>query len=63
MLDADRVKHICKRATATNGEQGFYGFHKNYGIYFEVIDYNTVVRDRRRRNRIFFEKLNVASAN
>ena len=26
-------------------------------------DYNKVVRDARRRNRIFFEKLNVVSAN
>lgn len=54
---------ISRDATATPDGQGFYGFHKNYGIYFEVIDYNKVVRDARRRNRIFFEKLNVVSAN
>ena len=54
---------ISRDATATPDGQGFYGFHKNYGIYFEMIDYNKVVRDARRRNRIFFEKLNVVSAN
>jgi hypothetical protein len=32
---------------------------KNYGVYFEVIDYNKVLRDATKRNRIFFDNLNL----
>ncbi len=39
--------------------QGYFGFHRNYKIYYEVIDYNKLVRDAKKRNRIFFEKLNI----
>ena len=39
--------------------QSYYGFNKNYGVYFEVIDYNKVLRDATKRNRIFFDNLNL----
>lgn len=40
-------------------QQGYYGFHRGHNTYFEVIDYNKLVRDAKKRNRIFFDKLNV----
>ncbi|MEW9806647.1 ATP-binding protein [Mesorhizobium marinum] len=39
----------------------FYGYHKNFGIYCEVIDYGKLLSDAKRRNRIFFERLNILS--
>lgn len=39
--------------------QGHYGFHRKYGIYYEVMDYNKLLRDAEKRNRIFFDKLNI----
>lgn len=39
--------------------QGYYGFQKTFGIYYEVIGYDKLLSDARKRNRIFFEKLNV----
>ena len=48
-------------AYITPDNQGYYGFHRNYGIYWEVMDYNKLLRDAQRRNRIFFEKLNLVS--
>jgi hypothetical protein len=45
-------------ASVTPDNQAFYGFHKTYGVYFEVIDYNKMLRDATKRNRIFFDKLN-----
>ena len=39
--------------------QGYYGYHRDYRAYYEVIDYNKLLRDSQKRNRIFFEKLNV----
>jgi len=39
--------------------QGYYGYQRHYGAYYEVIDYNKLLRDARKRNRIFFDKLNI----
>lgn len=46
-------------AFATPDNEGYYGFHRRYGIFYEVIDYNKLLRDARQRNRIFFEKLGI----
>lgn len=45
-------------ATPTPDGQGYYGYHQQYGAYYEVIDYSKLLRDAKKRNRIFFEKLN-----
>lgn len=48
-------------AQPTPDNQGYYGFNKTYGVYFEVIDYNKMLRDATKRNRIFFDKLNLVN--
>jgi hypothetical protein len=48
-------------AQKTPDNQGYYGFNKTHNVYFEVIDYNKILRDATRRNRIFFDKLNIVS--
>jgi hypothetical protein len=45
-------------AFVTPDNQGYYGFHRGFNAYYEVIDYTKMLRDARNRNRIFFEKLN-----
>lgn len=49
-------------AFVTPDNQGYYGFHRTFGIYYEVIDYNKLLRDAEKRNRIFFDKLNILGA-
>jgi hypothetical protein len=46
-------------AEITPDKQGYYGYHKRLGVFYEVIDYNKLLRDAQKRNRIFFEKLNI----
>ncbi|UPK35482.1 ATP-binding protein [Bradyrhizobium sp. 186] len=46
-------------AYPTPDGQGYYGFQKTFGIYYEVSSYDKLLQDARKRNRIFFEKLNV----
>jgi hypothetical protein len=48
-------------AFITPDNQSYYGFNKTYGVYFEVIDYNKMLRDATKRNRIFFDKLNLVN--
>jgi hypothetical protein len=46
-------------AYPTPDNQGYYGFQKTFGIYYEVSGYDKLLRDARKRNRIFFDKLNI----
>jgi hypothetical protein len=46
-------------AFVTPDNQGYYGFHRGFNAYYEVIDYTKMLRDAKNRNRIFFEKLNL----
>lgn len=41
--------------------QGFFGFKRKYNAYFEVISYTKLVSDAKKRNAIFFEKLDLPS--
>lgn len=47
-------------AFVTPDNQGYYGFQRHFKAYYEVIDYNKMLRDAKKRNRIFFEKLNIS---
>ena len=48
-------------AQPTPDNQSYYGFNKTHGVYFEVFDYNKMLRDAKKRNRIFFDKLNLVN--
>ena len=50
---------IDRDAKGTPDGLSFYGYHSNHGIYYEVIDYGKLLTDAKRRNRVFFEKLNL----
>ena len=39
--------------------QGYYGYHPRRRVYYEVMDYDKLLRNAEKRNRIFFEKLNI----
>jgi hypothetical protein len=47
-------------AFPTPDNQGYYGFQKTFGIYYEVSDYDKLLGDARKRNRIFLDKLSLA---
>lgn len=46
-------------AMITPDKQGFYGYHPNHRVYYEVIDYTKMLADATKRNRLFFDKLNL----
>ncbi|ARP98110.1 hypothetical protein CAK95_02685 [Pseudorhodoplanes sinuspersici] len=48
-------------AFVTPDNQGYYGFHRGFNAYYEIIDYTKMLRDAKNRNRIFFEKLNLVN--
>ncbi|TIN95485.1 MAG: hypothetical protein E5Y06_12080 [Mesorhizobium sp.] len=57
----DRLKNILVDfgATITPDKQGFYGYHPNHKVYYEVVDYTKMLSDATKRNQRFFDKLNL----
>lgn len=57
----ETLKRVLKtyQALSTPDQQGYYGFHSPYAAYFEVMDYNKLLRDAKQRNAVFFDKLNI----
>ena len=37
-------------------KQGYYGYHTNHRVYYEVMDYGKMLSDAKKRNSIFFDK-------
>ncbi|MDX0604980.1 hypothetical protein GOD78_28185 [Sinorhizobium medicae] len=50
---------IDRDAQGTPDGLSYYGYHKNHSVYFEVIDYAKLLMDAKKRNRVFFDKLNL----
>ena len=40
-------------------EEGYFGYHNGYHIYFEIISYKRLLSNAELRNKIFFRKLNI----
>lgn len=55
----DNVLLDIEGAEKTPDQQGYYGYHRRRQIYYEVIDYNKLLRDAKKRNRVFFDRLNI----
>ena len=57
------LKNVLETLDAfpTPDNQGYYGFQKTFGIYYEVSDYDKLLGDARKRNRIFLDKLSLAA--
>jgi hypothetical protein len=43
--------------TRTPDSQGYFGYHKEYGAYVEVISFDKLIDDAQRRNKILFDKM------
>lgn len=56
-----KMKEILldRDAKGTPDGLSFFGYHSNHGVYFEVIDYGKLLTDAKRRNRVFFDRLNL----
>lgn len=39
--------------------QGYFGYKKHYHAYFEVLSFSKMVSDAKKRNAVFFDKLNL----
>lgn len=59
---ADITDSLVERAenagyTKTPDGEGYYGFNHNRNAFIEIISYSKLLRDAKRSNQVFFEKL------
>lgn len=59
ITDPLKVVLLDRDAQPTPDGLTYYGYHRNHRIYYEVIDYGKVLSDAKKRNRIFFDRLNL----
>ncbi|PRC94335.1 ATP-binding protein [Solimicrobium silvestre] len=45
--------------TPTADNEGYFSFHKNSGCYIEILSYDKMLNDAKKRNRAFFDKLQI----
>jgi len=41
---------------------GYFNFNRNYSLYIEIISFDKLLRDSKKRNKVLFEKLNLPTA-
>ncbi len=58
------LKKMAKLAglTQTPDINGYFGYSSNYGVYIEVISFNKLIDDAKKRNAILFDKLGLGSS-
>lgn len=56
-----KIREFCDayQLTQSPDKQSYYGFHATFGIYFEVISFDKVLKDSQQRNKVFFRKLGI----
>ncbi len=55
----DKIKEFAKKATLkpTPDNMGYFGYNSEYNCYIEVISFDKILADAKKRNRILFKKL------
>ena len=56
-----KLRTLAKKAgfTAHPDNQGFFAYNSNFELYTEIISFDKMVKDSRKRNQILFDKLNL----
>ncbi len=45
--------------TVLPDNDGYFNFNKNYNLYIEIISFDKLIKDSKKRNKVLFEKLNL----
>lgn len=45
--------------TVLPDNDGYFNFNRNYNLYIEIISFDKLLRDSKKRNKVLFEKLNL----
>lgn len=56
-----KLRTLAKKAgfTAHPDNQGFFSYNSNFELYTEIISFDKMIKDSKKRNQILFDKLNL----
>ncbi|MAB57399.1 MAG: hypothetical protein CL524_07595 [Aequorivita sp.] len=56
-----KLRTLARKAgfTAHPDNQGFFAYNSNFELYTEIVSFDKMVKDSRKRNQILFDKLNL----
>ena len=57
MTQSMRESAESRSLTATQDNEGYFGYNPTYGAYIEVISYDKLLKNAKQRNRALFDKL------
>ncbi|WP_245288593.1 hypothetical protein [Bartonella henselae] len=57
----DSIRECCKHSNLriTGDNMGYFGYNENYKAYIEVISFDKLVDNAKKRHRLFFDKMNL----
>ncbi len=57
----DSIRKCCKNSNLriTGDNMGYFGYNENYKAYIEVISFDKLVDNAKKRHRLFFDKMNL----
>ncbi len=57
----EKMKRNCRQAklNPTPDEWGYFGYNPHFNAYYEFIDYEKLLADAKKRNKVLFDKLNL----
>ncbi|MDD3149364.1 MAG: ATP-binding protein [Candidatus Gastranaerophilales bacterium] len=57
----DKINEFAKQwnLSLSPDNEGFFGYHSSYKIYYEIISFKKLLKDANLRNKIFFKKLQI----
>lgn len=55
----DKIREFADKhqLTISPDQDGYFGFHRGYKMYVEIVDFTKMLKDATLRNKIFFKKL------
>ena len=45
----------------TTDAAGFFGYNDNFGVYVDIVSFDKLIGDAKKRNAVLFEKLELAT--
>lgn len=57
----DKIHEFARNHQLTESPdgEGYFGFHRGYGMYVKVVSFSKLLKDAKIRNKVFFHKLNI----
>ena len=57
----DKMQEKSAGFRQTTDAAGFFGYNDNFGVYVDIVSFDKLIGDAKKRNAVLFEKLELAT--